>query len=66
MNTTDLIGHWNMDGARRDLAGRFAPVADIRAILLGDEHPRQPSGAKPLLMKSADEEDWRPLLGSAT
>lgn len=61
MNTTTLIGHWNMDGAVRDLAGRFRPVDDIRAILLGEESRPRSSGVEPLLMKRADEADWRPL-----
>jgi hypothetical protein len=62
MNTTTLIGQWSMDGARRDLAGRFRSVDDIRGILLGEKSQPAAGAAAPLLMKRADEENWRPLL----
>jgi hypothetical protein len=61
MNTTSLIRHWSMSGAHRDLTGRFRSTDDIRAILFGVASSRPKPGPRELLMKRADEEDWRPL-----
>ena len=33
MNTTALITHWTMDGARGDLDRRFSPPVDILAAV---------------------------------
>jgi hypothetical protein len=73
MNTTDLISEWSMDGADRDVAGRFRSTGDFLA-LFEDERPSAPaadaplpgndrptSSHAPLLVKRADEEDWQPL-----
>ena len=66
MNTTRLIKHWSMGGARRDLEGRFRSTDDIRSVMfraLGS----QPSPVRSeLLMKGTDEDDWRPLVVGAS
>lgn len=63
MNTTALIGQWSMDGARRDLAGRFRSSIDILGALAGRDDVTEPSApqASVVLLKQAGEEDWRPL-----
>lgn len=66
MNTTRLIKHWSMNGARRDLAGRFRSTDDIRAILLGGTSTKRPSRPSELLLKGTDEDDWRPLAAGAS
>jgi hypothetical protein len=63
MDTLSLIRQWTMHGARRDLTGRFRPTDDIHAIIFGAEE-KKPALARPLLMKRADEDDWRPLHSS--
>lgn len=62
MNTTELIGHWNMSGASRDLTGRFRSAEDIRAAI-ASRAPKEESTLEraPLLMKRADEEHWATL-----
>ena len=59
MNTTDLIREWSMDGAERDIAGRFRSAGDFRALFPGN---RPKPVHAPLLVKPTDGEDWRPLL----
>ena len=65
-NTLALIRRWSMDGARDDLDGRFGSPLDIHAAVAGrTEEPGNevgPPAPPPLLMKPADEDDWRPLL----
>lgn len=61
MNTLTLIGQWTMRGATRDVAGRFRATDDIHALMFGEEQSKPAPGVRPLLMKRADEEDWRPL-----
>jgi len=62
MNTTHLISHWSMDGASRDLAGRFRRAGDVRKTLadgpVEDEHELERA---PVLLKRADEEHWTAL-----
>ncbi len=43
MNTTELIAHWTMQGAGRDINGRFRKTDDIRTIL-GDQRDAPPAG----------------------
>jgi len=63
MNTTSLIQHWSMSGARRDLAGRFRATDDIHALLLGETTEKAPARSPaPLLVKPAGEGGWEPLL----
>ena len=66
-NTLALIGKWSIDGTRGDLDGRFGSPLDIHAIVAergeeaaGSQIP--PPAQPPVLMKSAGEDDWRPLL----
>jgi hypothetical protein len=62
MNTTNLIRYWSMSGADRDLTDRFGSVGGVDAASaapLPDE--RVPERA-PLLMRTADDEDWTPLV----
>jgi hypothetical protein len=65
-NTLVLIHRWSMDGARGDLDGHFASPLDIHAIVAErNEEPVNevaPHVPPPLLLKAADEDDWRPLL----
>ena len=62
MNTTKLISHWSMSGARRDLAGRFRATDDIGAVIAGNQPTPAPSvAASPFLIKGLDEERWQPL-----
>jgi hypothetical protein len=70
MNTTRLIGHWSMDGARSDLHHGFCSAVDILAVLSGraNEPTARSEGADAgdLLVKAAGGDDWQPLLlGSA-
>jgi hypothetical protein len=61
MNTMTLIAEWSMRGARRDAVGRFRTIDDIRALLVKSGSAEPPAARVSLLVKSADEEDWRPL-----
>ena len=61
MNTTTLIAEWSMRGARRDVAGRFRTLDDIRALLHREDQPDPLPAPVSVLVKPAGEEDWRPL-----
>jgi hypothetical protein len=64
MNTTRLIAHWSMEGARLDLDGRFHSTVDILDAVAASEPTiaAEPSvGSDPLLVKRAGDEDWQPL-----
>lgn len=65
-NTLTLIRRWSMAGAPGDLDGRFGSPLDINAAVAeSSEEPRPevlPPTPPTLLMKPADEDDWRPLL----
>lgn len=55
-----------MDGAGGDLYGRFGSPVDIHAIVAerGEQEPGSevpPPARSQVLMKPADEDDWRPL-----
>ena len=65
-NTLVLIHRWSMAGARSDLGGHFgspvdinAAVAELNEVPVGDVP--EPASAH-VMMKPADEDDWRPLL----
>ena len=62
MNTTGLIAHWSMSGARRDLSGRFRSVGDLRETLSPPERDPVDAPVRPLLVRRPDEAEWRPLL----
>jgi hypothetical protein len=69
MNTTDLIGQWSMDGAGGDVDDSFGSLVDINARLSEREqeaHVEPAPMPAPLLLKSADDDDWRPLLGAVS
>lgn len=69
-NTTALIRAWSMDGAERDASGDFGSALDLNAALSKrdpeeiqtevESAPERP----PLLLKGADDDDWRPLVRS--
>jgi hypothetical protein len=69
MNTTRLIGHWSMDGARNDLRQGFRSAVDILAVVSGltaqpSAETGAPQAADGLLVKPAGEGDWQPLLAA--
>lgn len=64
MNTTRLIAHWSMSGARQDLSEQFRSVTEL------DETPSSPEDAveapvTPLLVRRPDDDEWEPLLAAA-
>ena len=62
MNTTKLISHWSMSGARRDVGGRFRATDDIGAVIAGNQPTPEPTAAgSSFLIKASDEEGWQPL-----
>jgi hypothetical protein len=69
VNTTALITHWTMEGARADLDRGFRPSVDILAAVseLSSDPVVEPASAEaqsqptPLLVKRAGEDDWQPL-----
>lgn len=69
MNTTALITHWTMDGARGDLDRRFSPSVDILAAVSeltpepveAEVHMDAPAAPSPLLVKRAGDDEWQPL-----
>lgn len=63
-NRLALICRWSMDGARGDLDGDFGSPVDIHAIVgeRSEESGEPPPAPTPVLMKTAGEDDWRPLL----
>jgi hypothetical protein len=63
MNTTKLIGEWNMGGAGRDVGGRFRSTDDILAVIAGNQAMPAPSAAvaSSFLIKGWDEEGWQPV-----
>jgi hypothetical protein len=61
MNTTQLIAHWTMQGAGRDIDGRFRTTDDIRAVLAVHHDAQQDAVPTPLQVRGADEEDWTSL-----
>jgi hypothetical protein len=58
MNTTQLISHWTMEGASRDVDGRFRTTDDIRTILAGHHEAPADSVAATVQVRGADEDDW--------
>jgi hypothetical protein len=63
MNTTKLIGEWNMGGAGRDVGGRFRATDDILAVIADNETTPSPTAAvaSSFLIKGSDEEAWQPV-----
>jgi hypothetical protein len=61
MNTTKLISQWTMQGAARDVGGRFRKTDDIRRILVDDRDPSAAAVPVPLRVRGVDEEDWTAL-----
>jgi hypothetical protein len=62
MNTTKLIGHWTMDGDRREVVGRFRAIDDIGAAIADSQPTPEPTAApNSFLIKGADEGSWEPL-----
>jgi hypothetical protein len=74
MNTTPLIEHWSMAGARRNLEDHSRSAYDIRALLLGEdrydhvEAARLPvwdgNGDPPVFFKDPRDADWHALKGT--
>jgi hypothetical protein len=69
VNTTRLIGHWSMDGARSDQLHGFGSAVDILALVGGRATeaaaPADESlGAGRVLVKPAGEDDWQPLFAA--
>ena len=62
MNTTGLIAHWTMSGARRDKSGQFRAFEDVQRLLSGGLPEGQPQGSAPFRVRGADAEEWRPLV----
>ena len=64
MNTTNLIAHWTMSGARGDVDGRFRATDDIGAVIADNQPtPEATAAASSFLIKGADEDGWQPLEG---
>jgi hypothetical protein len=62
VNTTQLIEHWTMDGAGRDVDGRFRTTDDIRAVLAAQsDAPQTSTAVESLQVRGADEDDWTSL-----
>ena len=62
MNTTQLIEHWSMRGAGRDIDGRFRATDDILKVLAAqNDAVPQAAAPAPLQVRGADEEDWTSL-----
>jgi hypothetical protein len=62
MNTTKLIRHWSMSGARHDVGGLFRATDDIVGETSGDPPTQNPAAAaSSLLVKGADEHNWQPF-----
>ena len=62
MNTTKLIAHWTMNGARREIDDRFRATDDIRAVIADNQPTPEPTAAaSSFLIKGADGDSWQPL-----
>jgi hypothetical protein len=62
MNTTKLIAHWTMSGARRDVDGHFRSTDDIGAAIADNQPTPEPTAAaSSFLIKGADGDSWQPL-----
>jgi hypothetical protein len=62
MNTTKLIVHWTMSGARRDVDGRFRATDDIGAVIADKKSTPEPTAAEgSCYIKGADGDSWQPL-----
>ena len=64
MNTTKLIGEWSMEGAARDLDGRFRSAQEVRALFAREALAMtKPRTTASFLVKPAGEVTWEALLG---
>lgn len=63
MNTTKLIAHWTMNGARLDVDGRSPTVGTDAAFADNQPTPEPTATASSFLIKGADADDWQPLEG---
>jgi hypothetical protein len=61
MNTTQLIEHWTMQGAGRNIDGRFRTTDDIREVLAAHHDAPRDAESATLRVRGADEEDWTSL-----
>jgi hypothetical protein len=62
MNTTKLIAHWTMSGARHDVDGRFRVTDDIGAVIADNQPTPEPvAAASSFLIKGANEDSWQPF-----
>ena len=62
MNTTKLIRYWSMSGAGRDLTDRFGSAGGLDAASSAPSPDERAPERAPLLMRTADDEDWTPLV----
>jgi len=62
MNTTKLITHWTMNGARIDADGRFRATDDIGAAIADNQPtPDQEARAGSFLIKGTDGDGWQTI-----
>jgi hypothetical protein len=64
MNTTGLIAHWSMSGAREDLSEQFRSVSEEETPS-SPESDRIEAPASAPLVRRPGEGEWRPLLLAA-
>jgi hypothetical protein len=62
MNTTGLIAHWSMSGAREDLSDQFRSVSELEDTPSPPESGGVEAPTSQLLVRRPDEAEWRPLL----
>jgi hypothetical protein len=66
MNTTGLIAHWSMSGAREDLCEQFRSVSELEETPSSPERDRvEAPAASSLHVRRPDEDEWQPLLAAA-
>jgi len=65
MNTTGLIAHWNMRGARENVSEQFRSVNEHEETPSPPETDPVEAPVVPLLVRRPDEAEWQPLLLAA-
>jgi hypothetical protein len=65
MNTTRLIAHWSMSGARQDLSDQFRSVTELEETPSSPESEPVEAPVTPLLVRRPDEDEWEPLVAAA-
>jgi hypothetical protein len=65
MNTTRLIAHWSMSGAREDVSEQFRSVTELEETPSPSEPDPVEAPVVPLLVRRPDEDEWEPLVASA-